>query len=187
VSDKTDNPELKALKELRAERSEAKRLALKRIDQLSGDSEWSLIQQIAQEIEAYFVAKNERIPSLDDMGDLLLKEIRTKYPEGSGPEYDEVREALIDAIPSRMTIHKWRGKKGWDEGRWSKVRGTGLFTSDKRATLINDLYSQARDGNVTAAKIWLTLSGDYQEKGDTKSDVVEQFREINNILHANKK
>ena len=172
------------LKQLRTERSEAKRLALKRVELLSGDSEWSLLEQIAHEIEAYFVAKNEKKPSLDDMTDKLLPaEIKTKYPDGNAEDND-IREALLEAVPSRMTLHKWRKKKGWDEAVWAKVRGVGLFTSDKRATLINTLYAQANEGNVTAAKIWLTLSGDYQEKGDTKSDVVEQFREINNILHG---
>lgn len=115
----------------------------------------------------------------------LPSEIRTKYPEGN-PEFDEIREALLEAIPSRMTLHKWRSEKDWDEGVWGKVRGAGLFTADKRAVLINSLFDQAHGGNVPAAKIWLTLSGDYVEKADTKSDVVEQFREINNIIHGKK-
>lgn len=179
--EKKDDQELKVL---RAERSEAKRTALKRVEQLSGDSEWSLLQQIIHDMEAFYVAKQEKKPNLDKTLELLPAEIHTRYPEGSGPEHEDIREALLEAVPSRMTLHKWRNKKGWDEAVWARVRGSGLFTADKRATLINDLYDQARTGNVTAAKIWLTLSGDYQEKGDNKSDVVEQFREINNILHG---
>lgn len=171
---------------LRLERSQVKKLALKRVEQLSGESRWNLLQQICHEIEAYYVAKNEKKPNLDTMLDTHLpNEIKTKYPEGN-PEFDEIREALLDAVPSRMTLHKWRNEKDWDEAVWGKVRGAGLFTADKRAVLINTLYDQANAGNVTAAKIWLTLSGDYQEKAENKSDVVEQFREINQILHGKK-
>jgi hypothetical protein len=174
-------------KQLRLERSEAKRLALKRVEAMSGESEWNILQQLAQDIEAYYVAKNEKKPSVDDMLNVLItKEINTKYPDTS-PEETIIREALLDAIPSRMTIHKWRHKKGWDEAVWARVRGAGLFTADKRAVLINTLYEQANDGNVTAAKIWLTLSGDYQEKDSSiKNDIVDQFREINQILHNKK-
>lgn len=172
---------------LRIEKSQVKKLALKRVEELSGDSRWNLLQQICQEIEAYYVAKNEKKPNLDSMLETHLPaEIKTKYPEGN-VEFDEIREALLDAVPSRMTLHKWRNEKDWDEAVWGKVRGAGLFTADKRAVLINTLYDQANSGNVTAAKIWLTLSGDYSEKDPSaKNDVVEQFREINQILHGKK-
>jgi hypothetical protein len=114
-------------------------------------------------------------------------EIKNRYPEGSSIENDEIREALLEAIPSKVTMQRWRAEKDWDEAVWTRLRGNGLFTADRRATLINKLFDQASTGNVPAAKIWLTLSGDYVEKGDqTKNDVVEQFREINQILHGKK-
>lgn len=169
---------------LRLEKSHTKKLALKRVEQLSGESRWNILQQICQEIEAFYISKNEKKPNLDTMLDTHLpNEIKTKYPEDN-LEFKELRDALLDAIPSRMTLHKWRAEKDWDEAVWGKIRGAGLFTADKRAVLINTLYDQANAGNVTAAKIWLTLSGDYQEKAENRNDVVEQFREINQILHG---
>lgn len=177
-----DDPKLK---DIRSEASVAKRLIYKRLEAMQGDSEWNLVQQIAQDIEAHATACNEKRPNLDDMLKLIPTEIKLKYPEGI-EEFNELRDLLLEAVPSRPTMHKWRNKKGWDDAVWARIRGSGLFTADKRSQVINTLLNQAKDGNVTAAKIWLTLSGDYQEKGDTKNDVVEQFREINNILHGKK-
>lgn len=169
---------------LRLEASHAKRLIYKRLEAMQGDSEWNLVQQIAQDIEAFYVASNQKRPNLDEMLKLIPIEVIKKYPEGIA-EFDEVRELLSEGVPSRPTMHKWRNKKGWDDAVWARIRGSGLFTADKRSQVIGKLFDQASDGNTTAAKLWLTLSGDYQEKGDTKSDVVEQFREINSILHGN--
>lgn len=175
-----DDPKLK---EVRNELSMAKRLVYKRLEAYQGDSEWSIMEQIAQDIEAFYLAGNEKRPNLDDMLKFLPIEINKRYPD-TVDEYTELRELLLDGIPSRPTMHKWRNKKGWDDAVWARIRGSGLFTADARAKVINKLQDQALEGNVTAAKIWLTLSGDYAEKGDTKNDVVEQFREINNILHG---
>lgn len=181
-----DIDEKQQKEQARLEASHAKRLVYKRLEAMQGDSEWNLVQQIAQDIEAYYVASNEKRPNLDKMLELIPIEIQKKYP-AEVTEFSEIRELLLEGVPSRPTMHKWRNKKGWDDAVWAKIRGSGLFTADKRSHVIGKLYEQATDGNTTAAKLWLTLSGDYQEKGDTKNETVEAFREINNILHGGKK
>lgn len=164
------------------ELSLAKRAAQKKVEQLAGDSEWSLLEQILQEIEATYFTNGQKSPGNQEFLDLLIKEVNVRYEED-----EEIKKLLLEAVPSRVTIGKWRKKKGWEEALWAKVRVAGLFTSDKRASVINQLFTMANSGNVNAAKVWLTLSGDYQEKGDTKSEVLDQFREINNILLNNNK
>lgn len=180
-----DKDDLKQREQARLDASHAKRLIYKRLEAMQGDSEWNLVQQIAHDIEAFYVASNEKRPSVDEMLRLIPIEMDKKYPKDV-PEYEELRELLFEGVPSRSNMYKWRNQKGWEDAVWAKIRGVGLFTADKRSQVINKLLDQAKDGNVTAAKIWLTLSGDYSEKGDTTNTVVEQFREINNILHGKK-
>jgi hypothetical protein len=165
-----------------------KRLALKRVAEISGNSEWTLLQQILHDIEAYYVIKNDKKPAVEKSIELLKEEIKTRYSTDIEEER-EIRDILLEAVPSKNTIIKWRESKNWPEAVWSKARSgpTGLFSPDKRSNVIYSLYNSAVSGNVPAAKIWLTLSGDYVEKAETKNEVVEQFREINEIIHKTKK
>jgi len=166
----------------RADKAIVQRLALKKIENLTSDSEWNLLEQILQEIEAYYVVSRQKIPANEALHAQLTEEVKTRFADD-----EDVRTALLEAVPSRVTISKWRKKKGWEEAIWAKVRGTGLFTGDKRAAVINNLYSSALEGNVNAAKIWLTLSGDYTEKDTTaKNDAMDMFRQLNEAIHSKK-
>lgn len=186
MSKKSDQDEVMSVQE-KAELSLQKRLALQRVKQLS-NSEWNLIQQIIHDIEAYYVVKNERRPSLDKTVELVVEEIKARYPEDN-LEQKELREVLLESVPSRITLQKWRNKKGWDDAVWTRARGgpSGLFSHDKRSIVIHSLYESALKGNTPAAKVWLTLSGDYVEKAETKNEIVDQFREINEVIHGSKK
>jgi len=164
------------------DKSQDKILARKRLEKLQEDSEWNILEQILQEIESTFLVSKEKTPSNEKLVEMMAAEINAKYFDDL-----ELKSLLHEALPSRVSISKWRKKKGWEEAVWSKVRSTGLFTQQKRQRIIDSLFEQATDGNTNAAKIWLTLSGDYQEKGNQTSEVVDQFREINSIIHGNKK
>jgi hypothetical protein len=170
---------------IKGELSSAKVRAIKRVDQLSGDSEWSILQQIIHDIESFFLIKEDKKVTLDKILDNLEDEIKLRY-SSDDEVHTEIREALIAAIPSKNTLSKWRAKKGWIEAVWARVRSgpTGLFSLDKRANVIHSMYDSATKGNVNAAKIWLTLSGDYSEKAEAKNEVVDQYREINKIIHS---
>jgi uncharacterized protein YggE len=78
---------------------------------------------------------------------------------------------------------------GWDEAVWSKLRSNAMFNHNNRYKVIDALLKKAiEDRDVSAAKIWLTLSGDYSDKMDINTDKrVETYREINSILLNNKK
>lgn len=169
------------------ELSYQKRLALKRVEELTKNSEWNLIQQIAHDIEAFYVIKNDKKPSAEKTLELIKNEIEARYASDT-PEEKEIKAILLDGLPSKITFTKWRSQKNWDEAVWARARtgSIGLFSPDKRATVIHSLYSSAITGNTSAAKIWLTLSGDYVEKAETKNEIVDQFREINQILHGSK-
>ena len=169
------------IKELKATLSEAKRLAIKRIEALSGDSDWNLLQQIVQEIESSFIISKNSYTN-QKLLDLLKHEVESRYSD-----QPDLLEILKEGIPSVMTISKWRKKKGWEDAVWMRVRGEGLFTHDRRAKVINAMFEKANEGNVNAAKVWLTLSGDYVEKDPAaKNDALDLFRQMNEAIHSKK-
>jgi hypothetical protein len=80
-------------------------------------------------------------------------------------------------------------KDGWEEAVWKKVRGDQLFSPEKRAEVIEALRQRAIDpkkGSDSAAKLWLTMSGDYSDKMEVNDKGLEAFREINSIIHRKK-
>jgi len=161
----------------------AKRSAIKKLAQLQGESEWNLLQQIGQEIEAHHIIIKEKL-SLDKHLAAILEEAKSRYSEEP-----DLLALVLDAIPSRITLRAWKKKKGWEECVWMKIRGEGLFTTDRRAQVVGKLFEQAAiDGNVQAAKIWLTLSGDYSEKDPSaKNEALDVFRELNEAIHNKNK
>lgn len=164
----------------------AKKLqAIKTVKELTKDSPWTIPQDILQEVVAgYTVADPNNIPKTPKLVEDLKQEINRRY------DYDPaLRDTLLLSIPNdHRYIREWMKKDGWEEAIWSKVRMDGLFNSSKRAEVIESLRKRAIDRSDVAAKIWLTLSGDYSEKSsETDSKTVDTYREINKILHGNKK
>ncbi len=157
-------------------------LAMKKAKELSGDGRWDIIEQIAQEIQAHHVLTKSKLTAAQHL-QFINDEIKSRYSD-----QPEVMEILLDAVPSGTTLGTWKKKKEWEEAVWMKLRGEGLFTPDARAQVISKLFDQAAtDGNVQAAKIWLTLSGDYVEKGEgAKNDAMDLFRQMNEAIHSKK-
>lgn len=166
-----------------AEKHIAKLEAVRAVKKLSnGDSPWSIPQEILQEIMASHTVSNpDRQPPLTQMTDELKKEIEARYADD-----EELKNLILSSIPDVRQIRQWVKKDGWDEAVWGKVRGDRLFSADKRAQVIESLRLRAIDKSDVAAKIWLTLSGDYSEKMEVNDKTVDTFREINSILHKKK-
>lgn len=165
------------------EKSLAKLEAVRAVKKLSnGDSPWTIPQEILQEIMAsHTVANPDKMPPLTQMTEELTKEIEARYAED-----EELKKLLLESIPAVASIRLWVKKEGWDEAVWGKVRGDKLFSADKRAQVIESLRLRAIDKSDVAAKIWLTLSGDYSEKMEVDNKTVDTYREINNIIHRKK-
>ncbi len=166
-----------------SEKIVTKLAAQKAIKQLSnGDSPWTLTQEILQEIHAaHIVANPDSQPPVTEMVEELKKEIGIRYADDQ-----ELRELLLESIPHIQNVRKWLKKEGWEEAVWKRVRGDKLFSPDKRAQVIDALRQRAIDPNRpsdTAAKIWLTLSGDYSEKMEVTDKSLDAYREINSVLH----
>lgn len=175
---------LRAYKDEAVANSATQLEAYRAVKKLSGeDSQWTLTQQLLQEVMAgHTVANPNKLPPLTQMVDELKKEIESRYSDEP-----ELKQLLLDSIPQMRSVREWVKKEGWDEAIWGYVRADGLFTAQKRAQVIEALRDRALDKSDSAAKIWLTLSGDYSEKMEVDNKSVEMYREINSVLHGKKK
>lgn len=175
---------LKAFKEEALANSATQLEAYRAVKKLSGDdSQWTLTQQLLQEVMAgHTVANPNKLPPLTQMVEELKVEIENRYKDEP-----ELKQLLLDSIPQMRSVREWVKKDGWDEAVWGFVRADGLFTASKRAQVIESLRERALDKSDSAAKIWLTLSGDYSEKMEVDNKSVDMYREINNVLHGKKK
>lgn len=151
---------------------------------MSTEGDWNKVQELLQEVMATYVIKDpdKKLPAVRVLKEDLEAEIKARYKDEK-----EILAALLEAVPSIVTIGKWIKKPKWNEAVWSTVRDDGLFTKEKRAKMIDALFKRGVDKSDNAAKIYLTLSGDYSDKLDIGGDkTVEKFREINAILHKKK-
>lgn len=187
MTDETNKPiKIKTPEEHKAEIAEkaiVKLAAVKAAKKLKNpDSNWSLVQEILQEILAsHKVANPDKIPKTPQLKEELEKEISKRYEDEP-----ETRTLLLEAVPSERSIREWFKKSGWDEAVWDFIRKSGLFTAQKRAELINALFQRGVDRDTQAAKIWLTLSGDYVEKSEVNDKTTDTYREIQKAILANK-
>jgi len=145
----------------------------------NNDSNWSLTQEIFQEVQAGYIVSNPDVqPKTTDMTKDLISEIEKRYVDDP-----QLKKLLLDSVPAVRSVREWLKKDGWEEAVWNKVRGDRLFSPDRRAQVIESLRVRAIEKSDTAAKIWLTLSGDYSDKLDVTDSSANMFREINKVLH----
>lgn len=147
-------------------------------------SNWTILQEIMQEIQAsYIVVDAKTMPDAIRLTEQLKDEVSKRYEEEPNK-----KQVLLDGIPNVRSIRQWFKKEGWDDAVWGKIRTDQLFSSEKRAEVIESLRLRALNRSDVAAKLWLTMSGDYSEKMEVNDKTIETFREINSIiLGKNKK
>lgn len=146
------------------------------------NSQWTVLQEVLQDIIAgHIVVNPDKVPPATKLVDELKTEVETRYADDP-----EAKDILIASIPQPRAVREWLKKDGWEDAVWSRIRGEQLFSHDKRAQVIESLRVRAIEKSDVAAKIWLTLSGDYTEEKQASDKTVDTFREINNILHKKK-
>ena len=146
-------------------------------------SKYLLTQELLQQIQATHIVLNpgKKVPVTQ-----LIEELRELIKDKYG-EDPETMNVLLESIPSEQTVRSWLRLPGWKESMWAIVKTEQLFSMGRRAAVIDSLFRRGVDGDTVAAKIWLTLSGDYADKVEVNKDkAVETYREINRILHSQK-
>lgn len=165
------------------QKRELKRKLTAKVKALSS-GEWLLTQEILQEIEAYYLVstKDSKKPASIKAVDLLKEEIVKRYSED-----EELCKLLVESVPNSQNIRRWRQIEGWDDAVWAKLKNNNMFNNQNRYLVMDSMLKKALEGDVSAAKIWLTLSGDYSDKMDINTDKrLEAFREINEVIHKKK-
>lgn len=170
-----------------AEKRKIKKLATEQVKDLTkkliGDSDWTILQIILQEILSTYICRDEKTPTLDNMVILLNNEVAARYADN-----EQVRNILLAGIPTKVSISQWLKKDGWDDAVWKHIKATGMFTNEKRAAIIDALYKRGKDKSDTAAKLWLTMSGDFSEHLNVHTDnTIDQFRDIQQALLSKKR
>jgi hypothetical protein len=186
MSDQNNNdvnnkfPHLSPERALNAEKSAIKLAHVSAIKRLKGDNDWTILEELLQEIQSnHSIANPGNMPSWKAMHAELEREVQKRYVDD-----EELLNLLINGIPSVASLQKWPKKKGWTEAVWSKIKSDTLFSSSRRAAMINALYERGIQKDTAAAKMYLTMSGDYSERPpEEKNAALNQYREINNILH----
>lgn len=147
--------------------------------ELYENKEWSVFQDMALEIESQYTIQQKKLTVTEMIRQMKL-EAKHRFEE-----YPEVLEEVLELIPSNQAVSQWRNTKKWQPAIWGKCKSAGLFTKERKAQVIEKIFQRVMErGDTNAAKLWLTLSGDYVEKSEVKSDAtVDTFREINQILH----
>lgn len=175
------SPEKKERAELAITKLEAVR-NLKKLQK--EDSDWSLLQELMQEIVAgHIVSDVNYKPIVIDLRKELISEIELRFEDDL-----ELKKMLLDAVPTTRSVREWFKKDGWEDAVWTRLRADRLFSYDKRAEVIESLRRRALERSDYAAKIWLTLSGDYSDKMEVNDATTDTYREINKVLrNTNKK
>lgn len=170
----------------RAVKSLEKQDMARKVKALSeGKSKWTITQSALQDVMARHVIGNPNgpMPKFTTLCEELREALKEKYEDDP-----ELRDFLLESLPSYISMREWPKKEGWQDAVWAKIRDTGMFTKERRAAMIDSLYKRGMEKDTVAAKIWLTMSGDFVEKSqiDNKDNTVDKFREINQILHKKK-
>jgi len=154
---------------------------LKRLQKEKGS--FTLIQQIALDIEGNYRLLEKKL-SARELKENIVVEIKERYKSDK-----PIAKELEEYVPSVQTISKWRNTKAWEPAIFGSIKDTGLFTIEKKAKIIDSIYIKATEKNDTnAAKLWLTMSGDYVEGKDSgkSEDSMDLYREINSAIFKSK-
>jgi len=148
---------------------------------LSNKGKWHILQEFLIEIQADAKIKEglgQRFPTWADQLALLHKKIEVEFSDD--PENEKL---LKNYVTHFTTIQKWTKLSGWNDAVIDKMKSYGLFTPENRAAVINAMKEKAvKDGDVQAAKVWLTMSGDYTDKIDVNDQKFEKYKEYANSL-----
>jgi len=152
---------------------------------VSNQGKWHLLQEFMLELHADGKLKQglgQRFPSQSELLEVLKKKIEVEFKD------DPITmAALILCVPTQQALSKWTKMPGWSDAVTDRMKRNGLYTPENRAEVIEALRSKAvKDGDTQAAKIWLTMSGDYTDKVDVTDTKFEKYKEYANALNMKK-
>jgi hypothetical protein len=151
------------------------------------EGKWNIIEDTLINVQVGFKTevvmwKLEKMPVLPKQLDKLREELTKAYKDT--PDF---LNFLLDTIPEAKRVRDWVKRRDWKEEVENRFREEDLFCSDKRAKLIQLLYSRAMSGDNKSAEMWLKMSGDLNNiKEPNKDKTTSQYEEIQSRLWKGK-
>lgn len=152
--------------------------------ELSGDKKWTALQSMMIDIYAdgkLKMAEGQRFPTGRELQELLKRKIETEYSDNI-----KFRTGLLNCVPTVRTLHRWAKLEGWNEDVMKKLKAEHLYSPEDRASIIIALKKEAQKGDVMAAKMVLTMTGDYDEKGQVSDEKFNTWQKYVNAMGRKK-
>lgn len=148
----------------------------------SNAGKWHILQEFLIEIQADGKLKEglgQKYPTFEEQLYLLHKKVEVEFKD------DPNTIAILNGgVTHKTSLQQWTKLAGWNDAVIDKMKSYGLFTPQKRAEVIEAVRSKAvKDGDTAAAKVWLTMSGDYSDKVQVDDQKFEKYKEYINSLN----
>lgn len=162
-----------------------KKVKLRTMLKSLADGQWTVIEDIMIDVIVGYrteilLDKRDKIPSTQTIIDATKTTIEERFSEDK-----EVVEVLTASMPSITSVRKWFKKSEWKEEVDKRMRDETLFSSDKRAKMVNTLYKFGLNGSAKHSEMWLKMSGDLG-KEVAKDPIQDQFSKIQKALSKKK-
>lgn len=162
-----------------------KKMQLRKMLKSLSDGVWTVVEDVMIDVEVaarteILLEKRNKVPTSSELLKLTEIALTERYESE-----EDVLKVLISTLPNSASVRKWLKKPEWKDEVEKRMRDETLFSSSKRAKMINSLYLSGSTGNTRAAEIWLKMSGDLN-KDPNKDPVANMFEKIQNSLTKKK-
>ena len=177
--------QMKSINENKDLEKRDKKIQLRKMLKSLSDGVWTVVEDTMITVEVairteILLGKREKMTSVAELIELTKVALGEQYQDE-----EEVCKILIDTLPRPPSVRKWLKKPEWKAEVDKRMRDETLFSSTKRAKMINSLYISGSTGNTRAAEIWLKMSGDLN-KDPNKDPVANMFEKIQSSLAKKK-
>lgn len=147
---------------------------------------WNEHQNTLIDIEVGYRVKmlagtEHSLPSMTVILSDLEVELRSRFKDN-----EAYLEILLGSIPQKATLSRWAKKPEWKEEVERRLKDGNLFSLDKRAAMIENLYRKGLAGDNKSAEMWLKMSGDLTSQPQTKDKAVDAFKQLSESLFNGK-
>lgn len=155
--------------------------------QLAQDTRFTPAQDILIDVIVAFrteviLATRKTMADLPEMIEKTKELISERFSDN-----EDLVRILLESVPSKVAVHGWTKKAEFKAEVERRMRDDSLFSQDKRALMIQNLYNLGlMDKNMKAAEMWLKMSGDLTPQVENKDKTLKEFQEFNNALWTKK-
>lgn len=169
--------ELKSIKEAGLSKSTENILIRKKLADLSV-GKWSVQEDILMDIEVAghtnVVLERQKAPySCPELLQLASTEISKRFKDEP-----ELALIIVEALPNLKTLQKWVKKNDWREEVERRIKDDQLFSLEKRAKVINMVYTKAMNQDLKAAETYLKLSGDLSNQPKQTDKGYQDYQDL---------